>query len=114
MTLILTKVFNDPDLKTKLGDISSSLFVMGLYFGLFISNVIGGELYDIYGGSDTHNIMDEKWAFYSTSMTMSVIILIALVIYMLYGDGIVGWKQTLFYQKESSSPSKVTKLRNYH
>ena len=95
ITNILTQVYDDPDLQTQLTDLSSSLFILGVFLGLFLSNIVGGYLYDFYGGSSIDNFDLEKSAFYYTSLTIGAFIFIVLLIYMIFGDGLVGLKKTI-------------------
>lgn len=51
MIEFITPVLNDPTLKSGVSDISSALFIMTMGMGSLIGPLMGGSIYDSFGGN---------------------------------------------------------------
>lgn len=56
---ILTPVINDPTLKSGVSDMAAALFIMSMGFGSLIGPLLGGSVYDHYGGNADRTLYPE-------------------------------------------------------
>lgn len=51
MIEVLTPVINDPSMKAGLSDMSAALFIMSMGLGSLVGPLLGGSIYDAFGGN---------------------------------------------------------------
>ena len=47
----LAPVINEPELKSGINDMASALFIMSMGFGSLLGPLLGGSVYDAFGGN---------------------------------------------------------------
>ena len=47
----MAPVINEPELKSGINDMASALFIMSMGFGSLLGPLLGGSVYDAFGGN---------------------------------------------------------------
>ncbi|CAK80851.1 unnamed protein product (macronuclear) [Paramecium tetraurelia] len=94
----LAPVVTDPQFKNNLTDMASALFIMSMGCGSLVGPLLGGSVYDGFGGnvnltgSPPQELIDqEREAFRGAMICLGLWQLTAATLFFFFGDGYKGW-----------------------